>query len=96
MHVHMWHVHLNIANILHAFCVRFECTSKCYHNERKYCSFYSATACCPWGHLDKVVQLDYKKITIHSEKFGVSHNNYKMKIKNKQHESQPTNYNLQT
>ena len=31
---------------------------------------YSATACCHWGHLDKVVQLDYKKITIHSEKFG--------------------------
>ena len=72
MHVRMWHVHLNIANILHAFCVRFECTSKCYHNDRKYCS-YSVQCNCMLSLgpvLDKVVQLDYKKITIHSEKFG--------------------------
>ena len=39
MHVRMWHVHLNIAKILNAFCVCFECTSKYYHNERKYCSY---------------------------------------------------------
>ena len=44
----MWHMPLNmhLTKNLHALCVHFECTSKCYHNERKYCSYYSATLCC--------------------------------------------------
>lgn len=74
-HAHMWQMHLNmrlskiLACILCAFIL--ECTSKCYHNERKYCSYYSATSCRHWGDLHKVVQSDiFKKITLHSEKLN--------------------------
>ena len=84
----MWHMHLNmhLTKFLHAFCVHFECTSKCYHNERKYCSYYSATSCCQEIN-NKFWKIEWLSIIFNQE--------INIKKWTKWTKNTSTNYNLQ-
>ena len=85
---HMWHMHLNmhLTKILHALCVHFECTSKCYHNERKYCSYCSATLCCQENN-NTFWKIEWLSIIFNQE--------IKIKKWTKWIKNTSTNYNLQ-